>query len=341
MCESKLIQTTVASSQRETWVDWYKAILIFLMIVGHAELASDSIQWTLIYAFHMPAFFFISGYLYKPHNWARTLRSFIVPIMFYSFICFLFFLLLSFAKHELDIKNTLLLSLRPFWTQAHCGDITLFTGIWFLEVLLVFRFIMGDVKKITFINKHGAIISLFLIGFMIIENKINIPAEIRETNIYKSLSCFPFFAVGSLLKNNSKIKNLFLTEGHYATKLIFSISCLIVYITGTQHIGFVSIWSNDYGGNVPLFYANAFSATFLLCIICTYLKRFQIVELYSVGTLLILGCHYMIIILARQPIHILNIETPFLPWILGTAIMLLCYFPIKLALKYCPILLGK
>lgn len=61
-------------AKRIIWIDWAKAILIYLMVVGHCL----PVKWqgTLIYAFHMPAFFVISGYLYKPHHWLKTLKSF-------------------------------------------------------------------------------------------------------------------------------------------------------------------------------------------------------------------------------------------------------------------------
>ena len=65
-------------SDRENWIDWTKAILIWLMVLGHARL--NGILLDFVYAFHMPAFFVISGYLYKPHNFIHTIKSFGIPI---------------------------------------------------------------------------------------------------------------------------------------------------------------------------------------------------------------------------------------------------------------------
>lgn len=44
------------------WIDTFKGIGILLVVIGHIWEPSR----TYIYAFHMPLFFFISGYLYKP-----------------------------------------------------------------------------------------------------------------------------------------------------------------------------------------------------------------------------------------------------------------------------------
>lgn len=40
------------------WIDIFKGILIIFMVIGHSTTWGSS----YIYAFHMPAFFFISGY---------------------------------------------------------------------------------------------------------------------------------------------------------------------------------------------------------------------------------------------------------------------------------------
>lgn len=49
--------------KRLIWLDWGKAFLIYLMIVGHS--APDKVSDTIICSFHMCAFFFLSGVLHK------------------------------------------------------------------------------------------------------------------------------------------------------------------------------------------------------------------------------------------------------------------------------------
>lgn len=57
--------------KRLNWVDWAKTFGIFLVVFGHSFNPSSS-EWSwelellnLIYSFHMPLFFFLSGYLFK------------------------------------------------------------------------------------------------------------------------------------------------------------------------------------------------------------------------------------------------------------------------------------
>ena len=70
--------------ERIAYIDIAKTICIILMVVGHWTTNSTILLY--IYSFHMPALFVISGYLYKPHSWKRTLLLYAVPVAFYSFI---------------------------------------------------------------------------------------------------------------------------------------------------------------------------------------------------------------------------------------------------------------
>ena len=49
------------NSHRIVWIDWAKAICIFLMVIGHWTSNETIILY--IYSFHMPAFIFIAGML--------------------------------------------------------------------------------------------------------------------------------------------------------------------------------------------------------------------------------------------------------------------------------------
>ena len=57
--------------QRQIWADSLKGILILLVVLGHAiqGVYADDVEssrlWCIIYSFHMPAFFAISGYFVK------------------------------------------------------------------------------------------------------------------------------------------------------------------------------------------------------------------------------------------------------------------------------------
>lgn len=51
------------SEYKDDWITYFKAIGIMLVVIGHTYIPNNVKNF--IYLFHMPMFFFISGYLYK------------------------------------------------------------------------------------------------------------------------------------------------------------------------------------------------------------------------------------------------------------------------------------
>ena len=52
---------------REKWIDIARGILIILVVFGHSAFIQYYSNWhSIIYWFHMPSFFFLSGYVFKP-----------------------------------------------------------------------------------------------------------------------------------------------------------------------------------------------------------------------------------------------------------------------------------
>jgi acyltransferase len=85
--------------QRIAFIDTAKAIGIVLVVVGHTPGMSARLC-ELIYSFHMPLFFFISGYLLPSNrhslplakSWSKSARTLLVPYLFFFAISLLYWL---------------------------------------------------------------------------------------------------------------------------------------------------------------------------------------------------------------------------------------------------------
>lgn len=60
---------------RVEWVDIAKGILLYTVVIGHSVIF-DSESFRLIFAFHMPAFFFLSGYTLNFEKYPNFLKFF-------------------------------------------------------------------------------------------------------------------------------------------------------------------------------------------------------------------------------------------------------------------------
>ena len=79
--------TNVNKSKRLFWADAIRGVLILTVVLGHALQHGDyehNVCWTIIYSFHMAAFFVISGYVsYKDYfSWniiPRRAKQLLIP----------------------------------------------------------------------------------------------------------------------------------------------------------------------------------------------------------------------------------------------------------------------
>ncbi|MEH6936414.1 acyltransferase family protein [Bacillus sp. JJ664] len=88
--------------EREQWLDVAKMIGILLVVYGHSsEGGPQSI--TFIYWFHMPLFFMISGYLFKPVNSFSELKFYIKKLAFRLLVPYCTYLIL-FSMYKLILQ---------------------------------------------------------------------------------------------------------------------------------------------------------------------------------------------------------------------------------------------
>lgn len=79
-----MIDTTY--KERVQWIDNCKGVAICFVILGHTLLTNNS--WLIIYSFHMPLFFFLSGLVCneKKYTWETFLKSrfnsLVIPLCF-------------------------------------------------------------------------------------------------------------------------------------------------------------------------------------------------------------------------------------------------------------------
>lgn len=133
---------------RLEWVDVAKGLGIILVVIAHA--------WTqgrvrdTIYAFHMPLFFVLSGYVARPHPMGdflrRQIRSMLVP-----YIAFL--LTLAAADQLIEHMRGHAPMFRSWGAAAHAlllGGTELrgpFTIFWFVPCLMVARLIQNALSR--------------------------------------------------------------------------------------------------------------------------------------------------------------------------------------------------
>ncbi len=116
---------------RDGSIDCLRAVGIILMVMGHIGFGGSFDKW--IHGFHMPMFFLISGYFFRPVDVRRLLvrrgRTLLLPYFAFGLIhCFLYF---AFVKHQFRPRAFYLL----LWENTAHSGIPIAGALWFLTAL--------------------------------------------------------------------------------------------------------------------------------------------------------------------------------------------------------------
>ena len=332
-------------NERIIWIDWAKTILIALVCIGH--FSPPEMQKLLIWGFHMPAFFFISGYLYKRHKAWQTVMSFAIPVAFYSLIVFCVHIIKDIVRkgywdYMLDFGHPWYRIFGQFFLRFHnnpYGEIPVI-GIWFVIALMVCRLLSGDIKKFSFVIRYRFVTLTFLLIWLTIEPIIWDNFPVKDFKFYLGIYALPFFMIGYV------VKDLNIRMDSFHPLLILVMACIYSAITLSHQR--IDMLNYQYGTTYLLFFFSALCGSFVLYWICTKLPRFKIIEVFSIGTLFILLLHMELDFFIRPIFHKLGLtpsktylSASLLPWFEMVIEFAIFYFPIKWLNNHFPILLGK
>ena len=140
-------------SKRIEYIDIARGIGILLVVLGHNDFALVSpFAYKVIYSFHMPLFFFLSGYFINPSVgfWEfikKRFNSLLKPYLFTIFM--IYFVSVSFEK--MGFQTAIFRITKSLYGSGYYID---WVQLWFLPHLFVvslyaymFIFVMGRFKQ--------------------------------------------------------------------------------------------------------------------------------------------------------------------------------------------------
>lgn len=190
---------------RIIWLDLAKGIAIICTIIGHTVPYGSDIR-NIIFSFHMPLFFLLSGYTTKRIEKEKIksalfndFKRLIIPALIVQAITILLCILF---KHD-QIEFTLLAALNRILWGNGC-DYYIFKGIgvtWFLIALFYARFLYRIVLNIIPVYRTVFILFLALL-FALVGKKIWLPQSFDLVFV-----AMLFMEGGYLLKQHIKKEN--------------------------------------------------------------------------------------------------------------------------------------
>lgn len=248
---------------RLDWIDMAKGYGMLAIIAGHlGSFGNFEFIKIWLFSFHVPLFFFLSGYVFKDYgNWVklfkRKIKSIIVPYFCLGIPTVLFKILWSLSNHELTKKAVIEL-IKNFIVQKRTWS------LWFLTCLFILNLVFYFAKKLN--NRLLFVISAIAVSLGILYYSLG--GKELPLNIDVCFMAFPFFFAGYYCKcKSAKINAYFKNKPHLIILiLLLAVNISFCYI----NLRCTGVWFNMYSskyGCAPLTYISAFAGIGALIII--------------------------------------------------------------------------
>jgi fucose 4-O-acetylase-like acetyltransferase len=196
------------------WVFISKGIGIILVVAGHFYPDGSPAYWrwvrNVIYEFHMPLFFVLSGYLYDYRKFSypdlikRKANRLLLP---YVSLALIFFVMKSVSGYFVKLEYPV--DLSSTWNMLIDPVKSYVPLLWFIHALLLIFIAYPPIRCVVDSNL------LILIALVVLNLFVSRPLFGLNNVILN----FPFFAFGVELKTNSVWR--FLVKSQYGIPVLF------------------------------------------------------------------------------------------------------------------------
>lgn len=328
-------------SKRIDWIDRAKGIGIILVILGHSIF--PKMLKVVLYSFHMPLFFFLSGYVYNMKKYKtfnefilNKIKTILIPAFSFEVITTLWSVFINYINgNNVEIKISS--SILGIFIQRRGGEFSF--GAWFLICLFISEIILWFILSKKFTDKTLIIIATIMsfVGYLY----CRLIGVVLPWAIEVTLNAVPFLIVGYLVKKNIDTLNRYLSKKYIIFYGILNVSACFLnyYLTDTK----VDMYANKYG-NYFLYIIASLTGVFFIIILVKYFFIFK--ELNYIGkNSLIYYCLHGSIIRELESFNINVLENSYIQIIEGLIYVLInciiLHFISLIIQKKAPFILGK
>lgn len=289
--------------KRIEWVDMLKGLAIILVMLGHCtnheygNLSGGIHMW--IYTFHMPLFFFLSGFVFSTHeeNYkkfvVRKLKSIIIPMVCFNIIqivfeVFYYMLLLHSEGYTVETQ------FKKLFETIGGGY------LWFLPCLFIAENIFYIIIKL--LNKYNKSVIIAISGLLYVIGVlyVNIVGIGIPWKVETALLIMPFFTLGYVAKSweqKTTRYSIYITGISLVLNIIFG---LINYVISDNTYVDLRI---DEIGNPFLFLISAFCGILAFYFAFRCLEEIKALSYIGRNSIIFYGLNYMSVFLPNILIY--------------------------------------
>ena len=302
--------------QRIAYWDNLKYVMIVLVVVGHFVLENnsgiDSASFkslaAFIYLFHIPTFFFISGYFFKKKSALWNALTYVLYAIATKLVMF-------FGKWAVYMIAIKIFNRQVKYEPVNLSFIKYGDMIWFLIVLAIAEVLMFVLDKV---NTKVLLVIVIVIGCL-----VGYISGIGGANVtgdyfawFRVLVMFPFFVFGKVIKEYNLVEKLRAKSSLRILSGVLIVGVFLFFIlnvlkvhnytslfSGRNAYGIISSdWASDIASSAVLFKAGAllrlvaYVVTFIMCLSWTLVipdKNIPFFTKCGSKTILIFMFHYL------------------------------------------------
>ncbi len=335
------------------WIDALKGIGIILVVLAHHSLPIS--LDTYIFSFHMPLFFFISGFLFDFDKYAESARNFvkerfkslIIPYFFFALITCLFYFIMDelftpgvptieFFEHIILLEKSIVHG--AFHILLGFGlAVSYNPPLWFLSCLFVTELLFYGLAKKHYSEPRKIVFWLTVSGIIGYLYSVYVPFRI-PWNVDVALAAIVFYGAGNLFRKltesetgsrtgislqlDSGIRDKFSKAERYLPVIAALLSVLYLgYLLKFPTENKVNMNVLQYGGYFFSFYILAFAGIFTFVYMFKKIGSSTVLEYYGRNSLVILALHFPIKdVVTRVVAIVLGVNTEYFYYNAGFAL---------------------
>lgn len=345
-------------SYRINWIDELKGFILIIVCLQHTHINIPFIGGNLIVicqAFHMPAFFFLSGILFSTYRYPnfisyikRKTKTLLVPYILLSLL-FSFLdprlydpsLMKRMGYFSLNICSSFDFLIEEFISIFYHGFPITIGPLWFVLTLFFVCILFFIIHYTLKGNNKGIIIyATFCLITGWILNLYGLILPYRFSTVFTASF---FFTLGYLTRN--KVRYIIkITPIRLGVIIIFLIPIYFYAININEAI---NLYINGLGNNFGGYILSTISGISLITSIFIFINKFLnnsivqgILKNIARNALIILSVHYWVIICCRIFFYSIAKESYF-PWFVTSIIIIVTTLAIPLFRNKLYMLIGK
>lgn len=257
-----MITIKAATANRVNYVDIAKGLGMLMVVWGHIMISG--LCYEVVYAIHMPLFFFLAGLIYNNQKYSSLLqlltskaKSLLFPYAVFSVITWMVWV--AYSSVTGGVENYFAPLLQTVIAQGSAGYLEHNVPLWFVTCLFVTEIAYYFIAKAKAVVNIAICVLCAAVGYFVINNTLAFDFTKLPWSIEVALSAVLFYSLGNLFKVRFGLNWLL---DFTKTKKCISWLCVLVFtviiLVLAPMNGHVTMGSNSLGNNVFLFYILAF-----------------------------------------------------------------------------------